>query len=95
MGATLNVAVGMNAYTYSDRATWLKFKNKQNHVILYENDDLLRNQYGIVLINESHCRNINHDKANMFYKWITSNEGQEHISNYKYNNVPLFIPNYQ
>ena len=94
MGATLNVAVGMNAYTYSDRATWLKFKNKQNHVILYENDDLLRNQYGIVLINENHCRNINHDEANMFYKWITSNEGQEHISNYKFNNEPLFIPNY-
>ena len=30
----------------------------------------------------------------MFYKWITSSEGQEHISNYKLDNEPLFIPNY-
>ena len=45
-----NIAVAMNAYTYSDRATWLKFKNKQNHKVLFDNDKIMRNQYGIVLI---------------------------------------------
>ena len=29
MGATLNVAVQMDAYVLSDRATWLAFKNKR------------------------------------------------------------------
>lgn len=94
MGATLNVAVGINAYTYTDRATWVKFKNKRNHKILFENDNLMRNQYGIVLINSKHCGNINHKEANIFYNWITSRDGQKHISNYKVNNEPLFIPNY-
>ncbi|MAM05803.1 MAG: sulfate transporter [Flavobacteriales bacterium] len=94
MGATLNVAVGMNAYTYTDRATWLKFKNKQNHVILFENDSLLRNQYGIVLISNEHCKDINHNGAAIFYNWITSNEGQQYISKYMLNNRSLFIPNY-
>ena len=30
MGATLNVAVGKAAYVLSDRATWIKFGNKQD-----------------------------------------------------------------
>ena len=29
MGATLNIAAGMNAYTLTDRATWANFKNRQ------------------------------------------------------------------
>ena len=37
MGSTLNIAVGMNAYTYADRSTWLRFNNKSNHKILFEN----------------------------------------------------------
>ena len=40
MGATLNITVGMNAYTYSDRATWIRYQNKQKHEILFEGDDL-------------------------------------------------------
>ena len=95
MGATLNVTVGMNAYTYTDRATWLKFKNKQNHKILFDNDNSMINQYGIVLIDNQHCRNINHKEANLFYEWITSHDGQQHISNYKVNNQTLFYPNYK
>ena len=95
MGATLNIAVAMNAYTYSDRATWLKFKNKQNHKVLFDNDKIMRNQYGIVLISDKHCKNINHNAANIFYQWVTSNEGQRHIFDYKLNNEPLFVPNYR
>ena len=28
MGATIYIAVGLNAYTFTDKATWLSFKNK-------------------------------------------------------------------
>ena len=44
MGATLNVAVQMDAYVLSDRATWLAFKNKRQHLILFEGDESLFNQ---------------------------------------------------
>ncbi|MBJ40883.1 MAG: sulfate transporter [Gammaproteobacteria bacterium] len=94
MGATLNIAVGLNAYTYSDRATWLKFSNKQGHTILFDNDEIMKNQYGIVKINPNHCKNINHRASNMFYNWITSKEGQDLIASYRLNNQVLFIPNF-
>ena len=38
MGTTLNIAVNRNAYTLSDRATWVKFGNKMDFEILFEDD---------------------------------------------------------
>ena len=93
MGPTLNMAIAMNSVTYSDIATWLKFANKGDHVILFEGDDMMINQYGITLINPNHCENINHDDAKIFHKWMLSDEGQRIIGEYKYNNIPLFRPN--
>ena len=39
MGATLNIAVGMGAYTMTDRATWINFKNRGDHKVLLEGDE--------------------------------------------------------
>ena len=36
MGATLNIAAGMDAYTLVDRATWSSFKNKAALKILFQ-----------------------------------------------------------
>jgi len=94
MGSTLNIAIAMNALTYSDSATWLKFANKQSHEILFNQDKTMMNQYGIVLINPKYCNNINHNNAKLFHDWILSNEGQSLIRNYKYENKSLFIPNF-
>src|SRR3546814_20877248 len=41
MGATLNTAAGMDAYTLTDRGTWLNFKNRQNLEIPVEGDKRL------------------------------------------------------
>ena len=41
MGATLNIAVGMGAYTMSDRGTWISFKNKRDYKILLAGDTAL------------------------------------------------------
>ncbi|MBT3305652.1 MAG: solute-binding protein, partial [Alphaproteobacteria bacterium] len=51
MGATLNTASAMPAYTLSDRGTWLKFENRGGLRLLAENDPLLLNPYGVILIN--------------------------------------------
>ena len=32
MGASLNMAVNKNAYLITDRATWISFKNKSDHL---------------------------------------------------------------
>ena len=58
MGATLNTASACNAYTLTDRATWIHFKNKQNLVIEVEGDKRLFNQYGVFLVNPKHCPHV-------------------------------------
>tara|TARA_B100000686_G_scaffold31244_2_gene32145 strand:- start:20795 stop:21607 length:813 start_codon:yes stop_codon:yes gene_type:complete len=95
MGQTLNIAIAKNAYTYTDRATWLKFKNKQNHRIIYQNDPLLVNQYGIITINPQRCPNINHKGAKTLHDWLISKDGQNYIAEFTLNNEQLFIPNYK
>ena len=41
----------MNAYAFTDRGTWLSFKNRGDLVILVEGDTRLFNQYGVMLVN--------------------------------------------
>lgn len=93
MGATLNTAVELDAYSYTDRATWLKFGNKAAHRIVFEGDKALFNQYGIVPINPAHCPHVQLTEAERFSDWITGPDGQAAIANYKLNEAPLFIPN--
>jgi len=54
MGATLNTAVGMNAYCLTDSGTWLKFKNAANHAVLLSGDARLFNPYTFMVV--SHKR---------------------------------------
>ncbi|MFZ9151763.1 MAG: substrate-binding domain-containing protein, partial [Burkholderiales bacterium] len=51
MGPTLNTASAMNAYAFTDRGTWLAFKNRGYLVIEVEGDKKLFNQYGVMLVN--------------------------------------------
>ncbi len=39
MGQTLNTAVGMGAYTLTDRATWISFENRGDFEIVVEGDE--------------------------------------------------------
>ena len=93
MGATLNVAVQMDAYVFSDRATWLAFKNKRQHLILFEGDENLFNQYGIIPVNPNKCPSVKTNLSKIFIDWMLSIEGQNYISSYKKNGQQLFFPN--
>lgn len=93
MGATLNASIGMNAYTLTDRATWISFNNKQQHIILSEGDDKLFNQYGIILVDQHRCPNVNSAGGQKFIDWIISAEGQRLISAFQVANQQLFYPN--
>src|ERR1700721_379154 len=48
MGQALNAASAMGAYTLSDRATWLSFKNKGTLVVTIEGDPRLINRYDVI-----------------------------------------------
>jgi tungstate transport system substrate-binding protein len=59
MGPALNMAASTNAYTLSDRGTWLSFKNRGDLAILVEGDKRLFNQYGVMLVNPAKHPNVN------------------------------------
>lgn len=93
MGATLNTAVGMGAYTMTDRATWISFRNKGDYSIQVEGDKSLFNQYGIIMVNPDKCGNVKAGAAQKFVDWILSDEGQQAIQSYKVDGQQLFFPN--
>jgi tungstate transport system substrate-binding protein len=93
MGTTLNLANGMEAYTLSDRASWINFKNKKNLNIVAEKNQILFNQYGITMVNPLRCPNVKVRNAKIFINWLLSEKGQNSISNFKIKNQQLFFPN--
>jgi tungstate transport system substrate-binding protein len=93
MGATLNAAVGMDAYAMTDRATWIAFSNKANHKIMVEGDDRLFNQYGVILVNPEKHANVKAKLGQTFIDWLLSPEGQKAIASYKVDGQQLFFPN--
>ena len=95
MGATLNTASGMGAYTLSDRATWLNFGNKGDLEILVEGDPVLFNQYGIIRISEDKFPHVKTDLAQTFIDWVIGKEGQKIIAEYQIKGNQAFFPNAQ
>jgi len=93
MGATLNIAVGMQAYTMTDRATWISFKNKGKFDIIFDGDPALFNQYGVILVNSEKCPNVNSELGQQLIDWLLSIEGQNAIANYRVAEQQLFFPN--
>ncbi len=93
MGATLNVAIGMNAYALTDRATWIKFANKGSHTIAVAGDQRLYNQYGIILVDQDKCENLKSALAQQFIDWVLGVEGQSLIGQYQVDGQQLFFPN--
>jgi tungstate transport system substrate-binding protein len=93
MGATLNTAAGMGAYTMSDRATWIAFKNKGDLEILVEGDKRLFNQYGVILVDPQRHPHVKAKAGQAFVDWLLSKEGQAAIAAYRLNGQQLFFPN--
>lgn len=95
MGATLNIAAGMNAYALTDRATWIAFANKADLTILVEGDERLHNQYGVILVNPQRHAHVRAQDGQAFIDWLRAPEGQFAIAAFKKNGQQLFFPNAQ
>jgi tungstate transport system substrate-binding protein len=93
MGAALNMASSLDAYTLSDRGTWLSFGNKGNLDLLLSGDDALFNPYGIILVNPARHPHVKIDMARSFSNWIASKSAQKAIGDFTLHNMQLFCPN--
>ena len=92
MGQALNAASAMNAYTLSDRGTWLSFNNKGSLVIAIEGDARLLNRYDVIELNPQKHANAKLDDAKAFADWLISGDGQQAIGAYQVNSEKLFNP---
>jgi tungstate transport system substrate-binding protein len=92
----IRIASEKQAYTITDRATWLAMEDRQklNLVIVLEGDPNLFNQYGVMIANPGNHKNIDYRLAMNFVIWLTSIEGQRAIGDFKdsHGNT-LFTPN--
>ncbi|MDA1100594.1 MAG: substrate-binding domain-containing protein [Proteobacteria bacterium] len=94
MGATLRMAASMNAYSLSDRGTWLSYHDKGNLIAIFDRPDFgLRNQYSVILVNPKRHPHVKAADARLFMDWVTSPAGQAAIAAVTVGNEKLFIPN--
>lgn len=92
MGKVLQIAGELQAYTLTDRGTWLAYYNKLPLQILAEGDERLFNPYGIIAVSPKKYPDINYTGAMQLIKWITSPPAQDIIRNFKIAGSPLFVP---
>lgn len=95
MGPVLTMASEQQAYTISDRATYLSMKDTLDLEIVCEGSADLLNQYGVITVNPEKNDQINYEGAKAFYDWMISDKGQELIGKYgveEYGQA-LFTPN--
>ena len=95
MAATLHTAVGSNAYTLSDRGTWLSLENHSEFGILVQGDRRLFNQYDAILVNPAKHPHVKKDLGQALIDWLTSREGKNAIAGYKIEGQQLFVPNFR
>jgi tungstate transport system substrate-binding protein len=95
MGAVLTMADEQQAYTLSDRATYLaRTLEGISLEIMVEGDPILFNPYGVIAVNPAKSPQINNELANQFIDWLVSMPTQEKIAQFGVDKfgAPLFIP---
>ena len=91
MGPTLNMASELQAYTLTDRGTWLAYQNKLHLEIMVQGDKRLFNPYQVILVNPSRYPDINYQGAKTFSDWLVNSKAQTMINNYQRHNEQLFV----
>ena len=96
MGAVLQMADEKQGYTLTDRATYLSMKDELDLMIVTEKNDLMYNQYGVIMVNPEKYP-IKEAEVQEFIDWILSERGQKLIAEYGVEEYgqSLFIPNAQ
>ncbi len=91
MGAVLMMASEKDAYTLSDRGTYLSLSDRLQLRVASEGDPRLRNQYSVIVVRDA----SNADGARAFADWVVSITAQEIIGGFGVERLGrrLFSPN--
>ncbi len=82
MGQTLIIAAEKNAYTLTDRATYLKLQKRLGLSLLLEGDAALLNIYSVIQIHPLKSPNINAAGAKAFFDFMLSPKTLEIIKTF-------------
>lgn len=94
MSPTLKIASEKQAYTLTDRATYLANRDSLALDVLVEGDPALLNIYHVITVNPARCHGANMSGAAAFTAFLVSEDTQNTIASYgveKYGQ-PLFFP---
>jgi tungstate transport system substrate-binding protein len=91
MGEVLSMAAEMQAYTLTDRATYIAYRAKTGLLVAVEGDPKMFNPYGIIAVNPARYKDINYKGAMQLIDWITSAEGQGRIAQFRVDGQQLFF----
>lgn len=97
MGQTLNIAQEKQAYSLTDRATFLSRQQTPNQTILLEGDPSLFNVYHVLQVDPDRHAHVNAAGARAFVEYLTSAPAQELIDSFgreKFGQA-LFVPDAQ
>jgi tungstate transport system substrate-binding protein len=96
MGKTLTYAEEKQAYSITDRGTYLKYKLGRKEgldlEIMVEGDSSLFNPYGVIPVSQKKYPNVKFKLADKFAKWLVSEKAQKLIADYKIEGMQAFFP---
>jgi tungstate transport system substrate-binding protein len=94
MGATLNIANERNAYTITDRGTYLALRNRVTLPILVEGDKVLLNIYSVMEVNPANGPRVNAVGGKVFADFMVAPQTQNVIKSFGVEKFgqPLFVP---
>jgi len=88
----IKIADEVGAYTLSDRGTQIAFEDKVSLKVLYQGDPPLFNPYHIMAVNPDKHQHINYDLAKKYIDFVTGEEGQALIRDFRIKSQLLFYP---
>lgn len=96
MGKTLTIADEKQAYTLTDRGTYINYKYGRevpiNLDILSEGGDNLANPYGFIPVSAKKHPHVKQALGEEMAEWLVSDKGQKVIAEYKLLGNQLFFP---
>lgn len=82
MGAVLNMASEQQAYTLTDKGTYLAHELRDTLALLMEESEDMKNTYSMIAISPDKWPDTNIDGANAFIEWMQSDKATQMINDY-------------
>ena len=92
MGAVIQIANDKQAYTLSDRGTYLAHKDKIGLIPVFEGDPELFNPYHVIIVNPVKHPHVKLELAQKYVDFIRGETGQKIISEFRKGDEILFKP---